>query len=151
MNQAKRKTDVVVAVISEKDHHEKESIAVLYAKLINTVFENSHYSVIAVGESDKDKFFDLIEKCSIAIIDKSLKDDLHGNDGIKLLNILAPKYPHKRFMVMSSTYTPEDRSQLTTARFRLDKPLYVAPLKSAIEHCIRELELQYQIDSEVKH
>ena len=143
MNEPKRKTDIIVGVISKK----RDGLAKLIAEQIQMIFRDSHLSVIAEGESDHQKFYGLVERSSIVVVDKSLEHDLHGTDGLELLDILATKYPHKKFMVMSSYYDESELTSLTAARFKLRKPVQLNIWKETIEHCVREIEIQREIDS----
>jgi len=145
MNQPRRKTDIIVGVISKKGN----DLAKLIANSIEQIFESSHYSVITFWETNDDQFDELIEKCSIVIIDKSLGHDLRGTDGIDLLERVAAQHPHKKFMVMSSIFDVEQISRLTAARFKLHKPMQMNVLKDTVEHCIKEIEIQHEIDTKL--
>lgn len=143
MNKAKRKTDIVVGVISKK----RDGFARLIADSIQMIFRYSHYSVHTIASAEPENFDEVAQVSSIVIIDKSLGHDLHGTDGMELLGLLAEKWPHKKFMAMSSYYDEQELAKLTAARFKLRKPVHLNIWKKTIEHCIGEIELQREIDA----
>jgi DNA-binding NarL/FixJ family response regulator len=151
MNQPKRKTDIIVGIISFKQYgSDGSTFAQSISDLITALFQHSHISVMTAIATSDQQIDSVVRNSSILLIDKSLGRDLNGSDGIDLIKTIRDDYPAKPIIAMSSVYSREDIWALKNAGvvIRLKKtPTDSFVWRKAIEICADIIELQGQVDS----
>lgn len=145
---ARRKSDVVVSVISQKMFTETQSLTESIISQITESFKHSRVPIVTIGTSNPQDFGAVVEQSNILVIDKSLSHDLHGRDGIELIKKVQPQNPFKVIIAISSGFDEKERAELVASgvKFLIIKPNLFPFLKRAIELCIDMIELQQEID-----